>query len=518
MESSGKRTFGSRVMLPIIALAAALCFAPQIVRAGEADNTLVVGALTDPQTMDPAVGTLGTDIPFMYTVYDRLIDFEPKTLDMRPGLATSWKWSDDKKTLELKLRQGVKFHDGTDFNAEAVKFYIEYFKDSKRNLDLNSVIGVETPDASTVVLRLDKPNSALLGLLAERAGMVMSPTAIKALGKDIGQKPVGTGPFMLKEWAPGKSLTVVKFPGYWKQGEPKLDAIEFRIIRNATSIVSALQSGQLDYVSSIDPVNLPVLQRNKNVRIAVEPTIAFGIVNLNSGMEPLNDVRVRKAIALSIDRQQLANAAFGGGVSGIPAVLPVPPSYWPSSPQFANAFTYQPDEAKKLLAEAGHPNGITLKMCAPANSGTPLPHAKLVDIMREQMKAAGITVESTSVASNAACNDLYTKKTVPTFMANWTGRPDPAITYAQVLGTTTAFNLGRTVYGNAEEVIAKLLATSDRDEQKKLFEQLNQLWVDNVPMLPLYYYVNVVAYNAKVTGEEPNLLGRPYVRTMSFKK
>ncbi len=323
---------------------------------------------------------------------------------------------------------------------------------------------------------------------------------------------------MLKELAAGKSVIYEKFPDYWNKGESKLDAIEFRVIRNATSLVSALQSGQLDYAANIDPINMPVLQRNSNLRVVVEPTIAFGIINLNSSTPPLNDVRVRRAIALAIDRQALANAAFGAAVKAVPANLPAPPNYWPSTPALERHFTYRPEEAKKLLAEAGYPDGITFSLCAPASAGTPLPAPKLVDIMREQMKPAGIKVESQQVASNAACVDLFNKKSLPTFMATWSGRPDPAITYAQVLGTKTAYNVGQTQFGDAEDVIAQLYATSDRAEQKKLIDKLNQLWVDYVPMITLYYYVNVVAYNAKLSGEQPNLLGRPYVRTLSFNK
>jgi peptide/nickel transport system substrate-binding protein len=486
--------------------------------AGAADNTLVVGSLTDPQTLDPASGTLGTDIPFLYPLYDRLIDFEPKTLDLRPGLATSWRWSDDRRALELKLRSGVKFHDGTPFDAAAVKTNIEYFKGLRKNLDLDGVTAVEVVDPQTVLLRLDKPNSTIPGLLAERAGMMLSPAALEKYGKDFGQHPVGTGPFMFKEMAAGKSVVYEKFPDYWNKGEPKLGAIEFRVIRNATSLVSALQSGQLDYAANIDPINLPVLQRNSNLRVGVEPTIAFGIINLNSGMPPLNDVRVRRAIAMAIDRQALANAAFGAALKAVPANLPSPPNYWPSTPALERHFTYRPEEAKKLLAEAGYPDGITFSLCAPASAGTPLPAPKLVDIMREQMKLAGIKVESQQVASNAACVDLFNKKAMPTFMATWSGRPDPAITYAQVLGTKTAYNVGQTQFGKAEDVIARLYATSDRAEQKKLMDELNQLWIDHVPMIALYYYVNVVAYNAKLSGEQPNLLGRPFVRTLSFNK
>ena len=220
---------------------------------------------------------------------------------------------------------------------------------------------------------------------------------------------------------------------------------------------------------------------------------------------------------MSIDRQALANAAFGAAAKALPANLPVPPNYWPSTPALEKVFTYQPDQAKKLLAEAP-PDGITFSLCAPASAGTPLPAPKLVDIMREQMKPVGIKVELQQVASRAACVEMFNKKAMPTFMATWSGRPDPAITYSQVLSTKTAYNVGQTKFGEAEDVIAQLYATSDREEQKRLIDKLNALWVEHVPMITLYYYGNAVAYNAKLAGEQPNLLGRPYVRTLYFNK
>ena len=489
------------------------------VRAGQADNVLVVGSTVDPQTLDPAVGLLGTDIPYLYPLYDRLIDFEPATLEPRPGLATSWKWSDDRKVLELRLREGVTFQDGTPMDAEAVRTSLQYFKDARRNLDLDTVTSIEVRGPYTLALHLDRPNSTLIGLLAERAGMVISPAAIAKWGvKEVGQHPVGAGPFMLKSLEPGKAVQLVRYPGYWKGDEPRLAGIEFRIIRNATSLVTALQSGQLDYVAALDPVNLPVLQRNARLRVAVEPSIAFGIINMRTGQKPLDDKRVRRAVALSIDRQVLANAAFGGGVKGGPAVMPAPPQYWPASKALENALTYQPDEAKRLLAEAGYPDGIDFEVCVVGTLGSPLPTAKLADIMREEMRPAGIRLKTTQVASNPACNDLFQQGKSSTFTATWSGRPDPALTYAQVLGSHTAFNIDGTKFDDADDVIARLISAPDRDAQKKEFDRLNHIWVENIPMIPLYYYVNVVAYNARLSGEQPNLLGRPYVSVLRFDK
>jgi ABC-type transport system substrate-binding protein len=519
MNSPLPNRFAKGLSAAAVALTIAFGVSVAPVHAGPENNTLVVGSAWDPGSLDPAIGTLGSDIPLLYPMFDRLIGFDPKTLDPIPGLATSWTWSSDRKALELKLRQGVTFHDGTPFNAQAVKTSLRYFIDGKRNRDLDDVTEIATPDPYTVVINLSKPNTSVVGLLAERAGMIISPAAIEKHGEqNLGQNPVGTGPYMLKVLEPGKSVQYVRYPGYWDKSAAKLDAIEFRVIRNATSIVSALQSGQLDYVAQIDPVNLPVLQKNSRLRVAIEPTVAFGIINLANGFPPLNDRRVRRALALSVDRQVLADAAFGGGVKGIPASLPVPAGYWTSTKDLENALTYRPDEAKKLLAEAGYPDGIDFEICVVASMGTPLPTGKLGDIMREQMKASGIRVKTVQTASNVACSALSREKKIHTFVANWSGRPDPAITYAQLMGSETAFNRDKGKYDNADEIIEKLMAAPSREEQMPYYEALNRIWIEHMPLMPLYYYVNVVAYSTKLAGEEPNLLGRPYVQTLYFKK
>ena len=348
--------------------------------------------------------------------------------------------------------------------------------------------------------------------------MMLSPAALEKYGKDFGQHPVGTGPFMLKELAAGKSVIFEKFPDYWNKGEPKLDAIEFRVIRNATSLVSALQSGQLDYAANIDPINMPVLQRNSNLRVGVEPTIAFGIINLNSGTPPLNDVRVRRAIAIgdrSAGTRKCRVWRRRQGAAGEPAVAT---ELLAEHAALEKQFTYRPEEAKKLLAEAGYPDEhhfqsvrARIRRHASARAETRRHHARANEAGGDQGGFAA------GREQRRVCR-LVQQEISADVLATWSGRPDPAITYSQVLGTVTAYNVGQTKFGDAEDVIAQLYATSDRDEQKKLFDQLNQLWIDYVPMITLYYYVNVVAYNAKLAGEQPNLLGRPYVRTLSFNK
>jgi len=516
-----RRLQGKRAKLLGLPLAAALglfAFAGPAL-SGKANNVLVVGSPIDLTEPDAAAGTLGTDMPFLYTMHDRLIGFDPKDMSLRPMLATGWEWSNDNRTLTLKLREGVKFHDGTEFNAEAVKTSLEYFQNLDINRDIDDVTSIEVIDPLTIALTTEKPNSSLLGNLAERAGMIISPKSIASHepGK-IGFDTAGTGPYRIKEREPGSRIFFERFPDYWDADAAKLDGVEYRIIKNSTSMVTALMTGQLDYVSPLDPLNIPALEKNPNLRVAVEGTLAFGILNTNTGLKPTNDPRVRQALLMAINRPGLAAAVYGQNVKTGAALQPAPEGYWPHTDALSDALPYDPAKAKALLAEAGYPNGVEVSLCINANYGMPAPALKISDILREQFRAIGVTLNVTQAASNSVCSDMFSvQKAVNLFLASWSGRVDPIITYALMMGSKTFYNAAGTKYENADELIGQLQQTFDKGEQKPIFDKLNQIWVNQLPMLPLYYFSNVVAYNSDLTGEQPNLLGRPYVRTLHYK-
>lgn len=504
--------------MSIAAAAVALVAAADPALAGKADNSLIVGAPIDFTEPDPANGTLGTDMQFLYNMHDRLIGFDPETLDPRPMLATEWSWSDDRRTLTLTLREGVKFHDGTDFNAEAVKTSLEYFIKLDRNQDIDDVEKIEVLGPYKIALTTKKPNASLVGNLAERPGMIISPKSIteNEPGK-IGYNTAGTGPFKLGKHEPGATVNFERFADYWDQSQPWADRIEVRVIKNSTSAVSAMISGQIDYMASVDPINIPALERNPNIRVATEPMLLFGLLNVNTGLDPTDDPRVRHALLMSVDRDAMGLAIYGPSVKTGPAMLPTPPGYWTSTKELEGSYPYDPAKAKALLAEAGYPNGLEVPLCINANFGMPAPALKITDILREQMKPAGITLKVTEAASNSVCSQMLSQdKTTNLFLASWSGRIDPIITYALMMGTKSFYNSNQVSYGNADELIQELQATFDREAQKPIFDKLNQLWVDYLPMIPLYRFSNVVAYNKELKGEKPNLLGRPYVRVLHY--
>jgi peptide/nickel transport system substrate-binding protein len=503
----------------IVAAAVALCATP--VFAGPKDNSLVVAISTDFVEANPAVGTLGTDMPILYVMYDRLIQFNPD-LTPSPGLATDWTWSDDKKTLTLHLRKGVKFQDGTDFNADAVKKSIEFFVSKGRNKDLNKLDHIDVIDPYTVSITMKEVNSQLPGILAERAGLIMSPTALAKWGDDFSQHPVGTGPYQFKEHIVGKSVTFTKFKDYWNPDAAKLDKIEFRVIQSATSAVAAMMTGQIDYMSSVDPVNIPAMKANPNVRVEIEPTIGYGVFKEDTSLAPIDKKEVRQAFSMSIDRDALAKSIYGA-VPTSGTVLPVPRDYWPSTDSVQDSVKYDPAKAKQMLADAGYPDGATVSVCINSTAGMPQPQLKVIDILKEQMKPAGFTLDVTQAASTSGCTPLMNKEHVmDMILLMWSGRPDPAITYTQMMASDnllpgSIFNVANRDYG-ADKLLIELNNTFNQKDQKPIYDKLNAIFVDQYPFMPLYGFVNPVAYKKGLVGEQPNRLGRPYVRVLYWEK
>jgi len=310
-------------------------------------------------------------------VMETLVTLAPGTGDeIIPALATEWSVSPDGLEYTFKIRDGVKFHDGTTLDAAAVKYNFDRWLNIPQSyVDLgytyyidtvitSAVDSVEAPDASTVVVKLTAPNSAFLIQMTLTVFGISSPAALEAGNasapdfKDntyaTGGTPamVGTGPFMFKEWTPGDHVTVVKNPDYWNAaaGGPYLDQITFKPITESTATLNALQSGGVDFAQAISPVDIPTVESDPNL-VPVDRGSAcnVGILGMNQTHKPFDNQKIRQAVAYAIDRQSIVDAFFGA--AGI-----VPTNWTPAGTLFAKDLAipgYDPDMAKQLIAESG---------------------------------------------------------------------------------------------------------------------------------------------------------------------
>ena len=275
--------------------------------------TLRIGLNEDPDALDPARGGTFVGRIIFAAVCDKLIDLDAKN-NFVPQLAKSWEWSPDNLALTLKLREGVKFHDGEMLDADAVKANLERYRtapESVRKGELKPVTSVEVVDPHTVRLHLSQPYAPLVAVLSDRAGMIISP---KALAGDVTQHLPCAGPFTLTERVAQDRIVVDRFPGYWNAGAIKVDRIVYRPQPDTTVRLVNLQAGQLDMVERLGPTDVPTVKKNAKLQLISSPALAYYSISINlaAANSPLKDPRVREALEDSIDRVALNQVVFDG--------------------------------------------------------------------------------------------------------------------------------------------------------------------------------------------------------------
>jgi peptide/nickel transport system substrate-binding protein len=469
-------------------------------------GVLKVSAPTNPSSLDPTTGGSGQDHSFLYPIFDTLIAFEWSTLKAVPGLAESWKWADP-RTLVLNIRSGVQFHDGTPLDAEAVKFNLDRSKGDQRSsikADLVAVQSVEVSGPQQVTLRLSQPDTALPLILSDRAGMMSSPKAVKDLGKDHDRKPVGTGPWKFVSWNDNEKVVYTRNDKYWQAGQPLLDGIEMNIIAETNTGLRSVVAGQNDFVYFLAPQQKQIVDRAKSLTGVTGPTLYCIQLFLNYGRPPLDNPKVRLAINHAIDREAYSKATMGGLAEV--AWMALPTAHWAYDPKLANVWPYDPGKAKKLLAEAGHPNGIDLTFLGYSDQRS----QQRQEVLIEQLSKAGIRLKWQTGSIPEMSSAFFADKKGEALLAAWTGRPDPSLTYSLMFLEGSYYNAGRKEY--SPELTAALLetrASEDLEARKAAFAKVQKMVCDAGLFVPLVFQLELDAAVGKVKGYKPNLLGKP---------
>ncbi|CAH2603192.1 Peptide ABC transporter [Rhodovastum atsumiense] len=468
---------------------------------------LKVAAPFNPSTLDPVTGGTGSDHMLLYPIFDTLVDFVPETLEARPGLATAWEFLDPRR-LVLTLRQGVRFHDGTPFDAAAVKVNLDRARGDDRSAvrgDLASLQAIEVLDAHRVVLLLSRPDTALPLILADRAGMMSSPKAMQERGRQYDRAPVGTGPFRFVRWNDNDIVELVRNEDYWNKGLPYLDGITYRIITDLNTGLRSVIAGETHFAYRLNPQQKLVADRmGKRVRISSTPTIADYHLLFNYGHAPLNDRRVRQAINYAIDRDGFNKAALLG--LGVPAQTMLPPGYWAHDPSFDHFYTHDPDRARALLREAGHPDGVDIQFFGYSDQASQQRH----EIIIEQLRRAGIRAHMT-VGSSA---DMYQRFMVrgegDMLLALWTGRPDPSQPFVLVYGADGFNNAGKVPPPpEMAQAQADSQSSAAPAARKAAFARLERAALEHALSCELAFVPGIEAFSPSVRNYTPNLLGKP---------
>ena len=299
---------------------------------------------------------------FSLPCVETLLRFDAKGLPT-PHLVESWEETPEKKTIALRLRRGVKFHDGTDFNAEAVKYNLDRYRTSKR-AELKIVEKVEIVDSHTVRLVISQWDNTLLANLASYPGFMASPSAFEKHGELwAANNPVGTGPFRFKKWTKGAGIKYERFKSYWQKGKPYLDSLELVIIKDPMTRVAAFRAKEVDAVLHLDSKTVRELRASGNVETATTARSFFNYVPDAAHEEsPFADMRVRQAVNYAVDRKAIAKHITGGLWEAINQ--PASARMWEYNPNVVG-HPYNPSKARQLLAEAGYPNGFKTTMDLP---------------------------------------------------------------------------------------------------------------------------------------------------------
>jgi len=464
-------------------------------------GTLRVGFYIEAATMDPHLSGSKIDRQVYHNIYEPLLTLDVK-LGIRPGLAESWQ-QPDPRTVIFKLRRGVKFHDGTDFNAEAVKFNFNRMKTEPKSVrkgEVASIEAVDVVDSHTVKLSLRRPDAALFATLTDRAGMMVSPKVVQERGSELERnaKGAGTGPFEFVEWVRDAHLVIKRNDNYWnKQGGPYLDRVRYRPIPDDTVKLQSLQSGEIDVMDYVQPRDVAAVRADKSVVVLDVPSLAAFAYQLNHTKPPFNTKALRQAVAYALDMEQLVKGVWLN--VGVPSNGPIPPTSW------AYDKTILPikrdlAKAKAKLAEGGRAGGFTFTV---TTSNIPI-NVQEVEVMQAQLAEAGITMKIKLVDSATQLSDGNSKN-FEMISYQWSGRPDPDGNIYQFFKTTAGTSLNWSGISNPQidAILDKTREISSQADRKKLYSELTRILHDEFPMIYTVHPIEPKAFSPKVMGYEP---------------
>jgi peptide/nickel transport system substrate-binding protein len=445
--------------------------------------TLRIGLGEDTDTLDPAQGRTFGGRQIFAALCDKLFDLD-QNANVVGQLVTDWTVSEDGLTITLNLRNGVVFHDGTPFNAEAVKFNIERsltLEESARKGDIRAIRKVEVVDDDTVNLILNEPFAPLLAQLADRAGMMVSPTAVKAVDTaTFASAPVCSGPFKFKERVVQDRVVVERFADYWNEDAIRFDEIVYRPMPDSTVRLNNLLSGELDMMERIATSDLPRLEGNPAVKVVSVTGLGHVHIQFNvASSDPLaSNAKLRQAMDAAIDRNVLNKVVFNDlYVAGNQPVSPQSPFYAKNHPVTGADL----EKAKALVAESGLGSP---KLTMILNNEPQ--HLRAGQVVQSMLREAGIEVELQPVAGGVG-NGLMAEGNFQAFLGFWSGRADPDANAYTYLGCKGAQNFGKYCSEPVEKLLASAAQNSDPAKRTEFYSQAADLWMTDLPVIYLYH-------------------------------
>jgi peptide/nickel transport system substrate-binding protein len=512
---------------------------------GGADTSkfLVFGNSGEPDNIDTMDTFSGQALYVGIQAQELLIDLKPGTLDLVPRLATEWKPNADSTEWTLKLQQGVKFTDGTPFNADAVVFNFKRMAEpdfefgfrgggtGKKYESFPTLFGgykgdpksvwkdIAKVDDSTVKFSFTQPLSLFPNYLAGTYFGIASPDAVKKAGAKYGTPDggiVGTGPFTFVEWRPGENITFVRNDDYWGD-KAKMPGLVIRFLKDAPQRVAELKAGSVDFATNLPPDATPDMKNSSDLQVVPFPAFNIAYLALDETVKPLNDLKVRQAIAYAIDKKTILDSLYAG--VGTVATDFLPDGLAWARPDNPDPYEYNPDKAKELLKEAGYPNGfstmvmtdgteVPLEMWYMPVSRPYYPTPKPVaEAYQSYLADVGIKVELKTEDWGVYLDNFTTGKKRGITMLGWTGDyADPNNFLFTHFGPGNEVEAG---YKNQDvwDLLGKAGGATSQDEAAKFYKQAGALINKDLPRIPIVHAPPVYAAKKGVEGWVPSPTG-----------
>ncbi|MDI9548666.1 MAG: glutathione ABC transporter substrate-binding protein [Chloroflexota bacterium] len=536
MSSNGRRVsrrdFLRATGLAVGATALAACApaAPASVGPAEAGAPAAAGATTeivvaqyaDVVNLDPQDTNDNASYGPEKLMYEGLVGYNA-AMEMEAQLAERWEASDDATEFTFFLRQGINFHDGTPFNAEAVKYNFERVINPDNALKryglYNIIASVEVIDEYTVKFTTTKPFGAMLATFAHPAGGIISPTAAAQYSDvhEFGKNPVGTGPFKFVEWVPGDHLTVEKFDGYWNSdAAAQVDRITIKPVPEAGTRIAMLLAGDAHFINQVPPSQVELVVGGEDVALAENESIYTYWVAMNTQIEPFNNKQVRQALNHAVDKQAIIDVVLRG--YGKITDSPIAPRVWGYTPVMI--YEYDPEKAKQMLADAGYPDGFSTTMwisdSSEAKEAAIAMQGQLAEVGVQvevvPMEAATLSAERFKPAAENQSQMNYAGWSPSTGDADWAIRP--------LLATEsippTSFNLAFFSDPDVDAAVAEGLASADPEVRQAAYAQAQEAIMDEAPWIFLWVPTTLGGIRKEVGGMLIQGDGIAYMRTAHF--
>jgi peptide/nickel transport system substrate-binding protein len=507
IRTRGPRTIGAVLVLAATGLLASGA-AGSVSEGSRVGGTLTIALAEDPDALDPTLArTFVGRIVFLH-MCEKLYDLNSK-LEIVPQLAAALPTvSPDKKTMTIRIRRGIRFNDGSPLNAQAVKLSLDRhrtLRGSARASEISPISAVETVGNYTVRLRLTAPFAPLTAQLADRAGMVLSPTQMAALGERFASNPVCVGAFRFVSRTAGDRIVLAKSPFYYARNKVKLAQIVFRIITDTSARAANLRSGDIHVLDRIASTDLPAILRDKSLRVLKATSIGYQGISINIGNKngigkPFENMGtpmaskqfIRQAFELSLDRKTINRVVFGGTV--LPGCLPVPPT----SPYYDRSIkcpARNVARARELIGRAGVATPVRVRLMI----GTDQVAARLGQVVQSMAEEAGFRVELQPTEFVTALR-RQDQGTYDTFAVGWSGRIDPDGNIYQFVHSKGSLNNLGWSSPRVDLLLDNARKAATAKARKTLYRTVFRVLRSQLPLIYLYHQVNRHGVDNNVQG------------------